>query len=155
MTPNWTRHTFAQRTWRPQNQAVALLILGIMLGLIFGGVYLSQVASYATMNRHIEGLLAERDSLEFTNEQLRAQIANLQTLPRLYARAQELGFRLASNTDMIHLRVTGYNPNRQPSVIATPITEEYRENLSYGATFSGWLEQQLDLLRQQFSSFGR
>lgn len=154
---SWMRHALQRTGWSAQRQATTLLILGVMLMLIFGGIYLSQVASYATTNRQIEELLEQRDRLEFTNEQLRAEIANLQTLPRLLTRAEELGFRQATASDIEYVVVDGYNPNRAETVIAL----EPRETLPaesaprYDATFSHWLQQQLDTLRLQFDAFAQ
>jgi len=160
------RHALQQTGWNAQRQATTLLILGVILTLIFGGIYLSQVASYATTNRQIEDLLEQRDRLEFTNEQLRAEIANLQTLPRLLSRAEELGFRQATAADIEYIVVNGYNPNRNETVIPLEqttqvermdslIADESTMQPPYEATFSGWLENQLDDLRRQFETFGQ
>lgn len=155
MTQNWVQHTLAHRGWRPQNQIAVLLGLGVLIVLIFAGVYLSQVASYATTIREVEALLEERDRLEFTNEQLRADIAELQTVPRLLTRARELGFRPAEARDIDYIVVDGYNPNRSNTVLGLPVNDEYLDQPAYDETFSGWLQQQFDTLRQQFESFGR
>ena len=66
--------------------------LGFFIALILGVLYLSQVASDAATNRRLTDLLAERDELERLNEQLRADIAELTSVPRLYDRAISLGF---------------------------------------------------------------
>lgn len=149
----WLQHTLAQRGFQPQNQVVALIVLGILIVLVFGGIYLSQVANFATTNRQIGELIAIRDRLERTNEQLRAEIAALETVPRLMARAIELGFRQATANDIEYLVIDGYNPNRDKSVV--PLIGLETESIPvYEETFSGWLQQQFDNLRRQFESFG-
>jgi len=153
MSTSWFQHALRRTGWRPQNQAVALGVLGVIMGLILGGVYLSQVASFATTNRQIEALIAERDRLERTNEQLRAEIASLETVPRLLARSQELGFRPALATDIEYLVVEGYNPNRGETVIELEANDDELIPV-YDETFSGWLQQQVDSLTQQFNEFG-
>lgn len=156
MAQNWLQHTLERTARQSSNQATALLVLGVTLGLIFGGVYLSQVASYATTNREIEELIAERDRLEFVNETLRTEIANLQTVPRLLARAQELGFQTAGPENLVYLVVDGYNPNRARTVVPLEDTaDEFNTGPLYTETFSGWLQQQLDTLQQQFENFGQ
>ena len=162
MSQNWMRHALQRTGWNAQRQATTLLILGVILTLIFGGIYLSQVASYATTNRQIETLLDRRDRLELSNEQLRAEIASLQTLPRLLSRASELGFREATAADIEYIVVDGYNPDRDETVIPM---EQMTVNDSeddmliqaprYEATFSNWLELQLDNLSRQFEAFGQ
>lgn len=155
MAQNWFQHTFRRQRFQPQSQAAALAILGIIVALILGALYLSQVASFAITNREIEALIAERDDLERTNEQLIAEIASFRTVPRLLARAQELGFRPATNADIEYLVVDGYNPNRELTVVDTTSVEDEIEVVPvYDETFSGWLEQQFALLREQFEEFG-
>jgi hypothetical protein len=153
---SWLQHTLGRRAFAPDNQFTTLLILAVIIALIFGGIYLSQVASFATTNREIETLIEQRDRLERANEQLRAQIASLETVPRLLARAEGLGFRPASATDIEYLVVEGYNPNRELSVV--PLDEsdaEFIQQPQYDETFSGWVQAQFDALRQQFANFGR
>ena len=155
MAQNWFQHTFRRQRFQPQNQAAALAVLGILIALILGALYLSQVASFAITNRQIEDLIAERDELERTNEQLIAEIASFRTVPRLLARAQEIGFRPATNANIEYLVVEGYNPDRTLTVVDTTSVEDEVEELPvYDETFSGWLEQQFALLREQFEEFG-
>lgn len=152
---NWVRHALNRTRWQPQRQAAWLLILGVLMVLVFGGISLTQIATYATTNRQIEDLIEQRDRLEIENERLRAEIANLQTVPRLLERAQDLGFRPASSNDIEYVVVDGYNPNRSETVINIVPDEEFDETPQYDATFSGWLQQQWDSLVVQFRSFGR
>ncbi len=153
MSQNWLQHTLQRRNWQPQNQAVALATIGIIIGLILGALYLTQVVSFATTNRQIEELLAERDALELANEQLRAEIAALKTVPRLLARAQALGFRPAQSSDIEYLVVAGYNPSPPDTVVPESPDDEVALPV-YDETFGGWLQQQWDLLTGQFNRFG-
>jgi hypothetical protein len=153
--PNWIQHALQRATWRPQNQVAALFVVGIAITLIFGGLYLSQVASFATTNRAIEALIEQRDRLERTNEQLRGQIASLETVPQLLERARQLGFRPATASDIQYLVIDGYNPNRERTLTSLVPQEAYDDAPRYEETFSGWLQQQFDSLRTQFESFGQ
>lgn len=156
MAQNWFQHTFRRQRFQPQNQAVALAVLGIMIALILGTLYLSQVASFAITNREIKDLIDQRDELELTNEQLIAEVASYRTVPRLLARAQEIGFRQATNADIEYLVVEGYNPSRTLTIVETNAVDDELEIYPiYDETFSGWLEQQFSILRDQFEEFGK
>jgi hypothetical protein len=155
MSQNWVQHALERSGWRPQRQVAWLVIFGIIITLIFGGAYLTQIANYATINREIVALIEQRDRLERENEAYRAQIAEFQTVPRLLERAQILGFRPATSADIEFLLVDGYNPNRATTVISLVLEDEVNDTPQYDATFRGWLAQQWDSLRRQFSSFGR
>ncbi len=151
-TGNWLQHTLRRTGWRPQNQAAALAALGLVLALIIGALYLSEVVDNASTGRQLEDLLSERDELERTNEQLRSEIARLRSVPRLLSRAQDLGFTVAGQSDIEYLVIEGYNPNRAETV--APIEEEQEELPVYDESFGGWLQQQWDLLRYQLEGFG-
>ena len=155
MSQAWFQHTFNRRRFQTQSQATAIAILSVAILLILGSLYLSQVAAFAITNREIEDLISRRDEIKQQNEQLIGEIASFRTVPRLYARAMEIGFRPATNDDIEYLIFEGYSPNRQarpfaaaPRHNAEPATSEYDE------TFGGWLQAQFDLLRRQFQTFG-
>jgi cell division protein FtsB len=150
------RHTFIRMNLRPRNQIVALGLLGLMIVLIFGGVSLSQVASYAAMYRQTVDLRTERDQLQRKNELLRGEIAGLETIPRLLERAETMGFRPVEtiNVDHRYLVVQGYNPNRSRTVVPLNTEDMNNQASAYDETFSGWVQQQIDNLRRQFDGFG-
>lgn len=151
MAENWIGHTLRRTGWQPQRQAVALATVGIIVSIIIGALYLSQAASTSTLGRQLEELIALRNELEQTNEQLRAEIAQLQSVPRLRARAQELGFELASRDEIEYLTIDGYNPNR--AQIVTRAETQPDTVPTYDETFGGWLQQQWDMLTGQFDQF--
>ena len=147
----WIQHTLDRSRWRPQRQALALATLGLFVAIIMGALYLSQSSSTSAIGRQLEELIIERDHLEQANEQLRAEIASLQSMPRLEARAADLGFLPAANPDIEYLVVDGYNPNRVPSVV--PLTPREEPLPTYDESFTGWLQQQIDALRGQLEGF--
>ncbi len=155
MSQVWFQHTFSRKRFRTRNQATALAILGVAILLILGSLYLSQVASFATTNREIEDLISRRDELKRENERLIGEIASFRTVPRLYARAVELGFRPAANADIDYVLIEGYNANRERTRLLTA-TNEAIDSVApaYDETFGSWLEEQFALLRAQFESFG-
>jgi len=152
MSQNWLQHTLRRRSWRVQRQAVALGALGLFVAIIIGALYLAQASSLSTLGRQLEDLIAQRNQLEQTNEQLRADIAGLRSVPRLLARAQELGFVQAARDQIEYLVVNGYNPNRTQA--AAPVAQPTEEPTPvYDETFTGWVQQQWDSFRRQFENF--
>ena len=155
MSQAWIQHTFSRKRFRTRNQATALAILGVAILLILGSLYLSQVASFAITNRQIEELIKQRDELKRQNERLIGEIASFRTVPRLFARAEAIGFRPATNADIDYILIDGYNPNRDRLAVSiADVKDEEQPVHVYDETFGSWLEQQLALLRDQFQSFG-
>ena len=147
----WIQHTLDRSRWRPQRQALALATLGLFVAIIMGALYLSQSASTSAIGRQLEDLIIERDNYEQQNEQLRSEIASLQSMPRLEQRAADLGFLPAANSDIEYMVVDGYNPRRQEAVV--PLVVETPTVPVYDESFTGWLQQQVDSLREQLESF--
>jgi cell division protein FtsL len=148
----WLQHTLDRSRWRPQRQALALATLGLFVAIIMGALYLSQSSSTSAVGRQLEELIAQRDDLEQANEQLRAEIASLESMPRLESRAQELGFVAADGSNLEYLVVDGYNPNREAAVV--PLQAKTDPVPTYDESFTGWLQQQIDSLRHQLQNFG-
>ncbi len=154
MSQTWFQHTFSRKRFQTRNQATALAILGVAILLILGSLYLSQVASFAITNRAIEDLISRRDELKRQNEQIIGEIASYRTVPRLFARAAEIGFRPATNADIDYLFIAGYNPDRAQVAEAAPQSAQIAAPV-YDETFMSWLELQLTQLRRQIESFGQ
>lgn len=146
---NWFQHALRRTGWRPQRQAIAVGTLGVFIALILGALYLSQVALEASRNREMREMIVNRDELERTNEELRVEIAELQSLARLQAEAARLDFVPA--TSITYLVVNGYNPRRTRSV--APLTPNEEELPIYSDSFGDWLSRQLESLRRQFEGF--
>lgn len=146
---SWIEHAFRQTGWQPQRQVIALATLGFVLSLIMGGLYLSQVVSEATTNRRLETLLDQRDDLERESEQLRAEIAQLKSVPNLMARAESLGFVVSQPDTIEYLMVDGYRPIVADTV--APIEEQPEEEGDvYDETFGDWIENQWQALLDLF-----
>jgi hypothetical protein len=146
---NWLDHALRRTPWRTQRQAFALATLGFFVAMIIGALYLAQAAAVATTGRQLEVLISERNLLEQTNEQLRSEVAQLRSVPRLQQRARDLGFELAGRADIEYLVIEGYDPARS----RTPVRLEVPQNVApvYDETFTGWLQQQWDAFSGQVS----
>ena len=148
---DWIQHALKRSAWRPQRQVVALATLGFFIALILGALYLTQVASEATTNRHLEELLDERDDLERINEELRAEIARLKSVGNLQVRAEAVGFTLANQDQILYLPVENYAPG-SANIIAPSTSNDVPEVEPdiYNETFADWLSRQWDSLKDMF-----
>lgn len=134
---------------------LALGTLGLFVAIIIGALYLTQSSTASTLGRQLEELITTRDNLQQQNEQLRAEIANLQRVGRLLLRAEELGFTPARETDIQYIVVDGYNPDRvRDQAVVTPEAESAPVP-QYDESFSGWVQQQIDALRAQIEGFSQ
>jgi cell division protein FtsL len=144
-------HTL-QQPWRDQRQLVSTLSLVVMVGIIIGALYLIQTTTTTTNARELQEMSDQRLRLERENERLRAEIAGLQSLPRVMTRAAELGFRDARPDEIQWLIVEGYQYNR-PRVTPTFVPTAQAEETGYDETLSGWLRKQWDSLKREFEEW--
>lgn len=155
MAQVWFQHTLSRKRFHTRNQAAMLAILGIAILMVLGSISLSQVASFAITNRTIEDLIIQRDELKYTNQQLIAEIARFRTVPRLTLRAQDIGFRPATNEEIDYVVIEGYSPTRRNSFAEAANAGAIQDPAPvYAETFSGWLQRQLATLREQIEAFG-
>ncbi|NDJ62947.1 MAG: hypothetical protein GYB67_17640 [Chloroflexi bacterium] len=149
---NWfEQHVLQPGHRRPQRQIAALATLVLVVGIIIGALYLSQSSATSTLGRQLEEMIEIRNNLEQQNEQLRAEIASLRSVPRLLERAAELGFAPANRDEIEYLVIDGYNPNRETLVI--DVEPEAEPLPVYDESFTGWVQQQWDLFRVEIEAF--
>lgn len=147
----WIEHALKRTGWRPERQVVALAALGFAIALILGALYLSQVAREATTNRRLRDLLEQRDDLERVNEQLRAEIAGLESVPALRTRAQALGFTDAGRGSIEYLPVEGYRPTRLDTVAPIEAVDETAADNEYDESFTDWFGREWSRFRNSVS----
>ncbi|MGQ9886855.1 MAG: hypothetical protein ACUVSX_00045 [Aggregatilineales bacterium] len=147
-SPNWLQHALRRTPWRTQRQALALAALAFFVAIIIGALYLAQAAAVATLGRQLEEQIAVRNRLEQTNEQLRMEIARLQSMARLFERARELGFVLAERDDIEYLVIPGYDPAARAANVPLPAPPPTAVPV-YDESFLGWLQQQWDAFTRQ------
>jgi hypothetical protein len=135
-----------------QTQLAATLTLIVVVGMIIAALYLIQTTTTTTTARELRGMSNYRAQLELDIERLRAEIADLQSLPRVMTRAAELGFRPAQENEIEYLIVDGYRYNR-PQATPTPTPAPPEPEEIYDETLGGWLRQQWDALKKQFSEW--
>jgi cell division protein FtsL len=145
-------HTRSDQPWQNQRQFVATLSLVVVVGIIIATLYLIQTSTTTTTARELLEMDDYRLDLERDNERLRAEIAELQSLPRVMTRAAELGFREAGDDDIQYLIVDGYRYNR-PQLTPTPTPTPVEAEPVYDETLGGWLRKQWDNLKRQFEEW--
>ncbi|MBN1202182.1 MAG: hypothetical protein JXJ20_10035 [Anaerolineae bacterium] len=151
--PSWLQYTLREQPWRNQTQLVATLTLFVVVGITIATLYLIQTTTATTTARMLQQMDEQRERLERDNERLRAEIAEMQSLPRVMTRAAEMGFRDAGPDEIQYVIVDGYRYNR-PQVTPTPTpTPVGPEQEVYDETLSGWLRKQWDALKQQFEDW--
>jgi cell division protein FtsB len=148
----WLTHALRQAPWRTQTQATSLVLAVVVLVAVIGALYLAQASRTAATGRRLQQLEAQRQALEQTNAQLRAEIAAQQSVPRLITEAERLGYHLATSDEVEYLPVTNAPPpapTPMPSLRVADAVPEYDE------TLESWLSEQFIVFRQRFAEFWR
>lgn len=144
-------HT-VQQPWRNQRQLVATLGLIGVVGLIIAALYLFQTSRSTISARELAEMNDYRARLERDNERVRAEIADLQSLPRVMTRAAEMGFRPANPDEIQYIIVDGYRYDR-PIVTPTPSPTVQTAEHIYDETLGGWLRKRWDGLKRQLDTW--
>jgi len=148
--PQWIQQAFRQAPWRTQTQATSLVLAVVVIVVVIGALYLAQASRTATIGRRLQEMEAERQQLEQANAQLRAEIAGLQSVPRLISKAEELGYHTADSGQVEYLPVDV----APPLPTANPLLEDSAADVPrYDETLDSWLSEQLAAFRQQMSDF--
>lgn len=148
--PQWIQQAIRQAPWRTQTQATSLVLAVVVIVAVIGALYLAQASRTATIGRRLQEMEAERQQLEQANAQLRAEIAGLQSVPRLIGKAQELGFHTANSSQVEYMPVDVAPP--RPT--ASPLLETTLDEVPrYDETLDSWLSEQLAAFRQQMGDF--
>ena len=128
---------FRQAPWRVQTQAITTLAVLAVMMVALGGMYLTEASKAATAGRDVQALQIQKSQLTLEVDRLEAQIAEANSLPRLEARARELGYVPAQPAQMEFLVVKGY-PGA-PTVAAAPTTEVPNYDETLGTWLARWL----------------
>ena len=134
-----------------RQQFFAVLVLFVVVAIIIGALYLVQATTNFSNVRDIYTLREERGRIQRDIESLRAESAELNSIPRLLSRAATLGFEPAGPDNIQYIVVEGYVYN-QPGATLTPVRQTPTP-LVYEDNFSGWVRQQTDWLKHQFDGW--
>ncbi len=127
-TPRKTRRTgvkktltqaFKQAPWRNQVQFVGLFLLALVVIVLVASVYLSISGRAAAAGLRSYSYSLQRQELERSIANYKAQIANLTSSAVMEKRAKEAGFQRIDPSQAVYVLVPGY-AGRQPVVLAAP-----------------------------------
>jgi len=91
------KNMIRQLPWQLDSKAALGFILILATFSLVGWLYLSQASAVTTTSYRIDELRFELDRSDKENEALTLEIAQLEALPRIEARARELGFEPTTN----------------------------------------------------------
>ena len=148
--PSWFDQALRQAPWRTQTQATSLILALVVIVVLIGALYLAQASRTAAAGRQLQDLQAQQELLQQQNAQLRAEIAALQSVPRLTSQASAMGYRPATSDDIEYLPVPGEAP-----AVSTPPPERTLSQVvpSYDQTLGSWLAEQFAALREPAGHF--
>jgi hypothetical protein len=141
-TPFWKKidisQAFKQAPWRSQIQLVGLFLLGLVIVLLVSGIYLTISGQAAEAGLRTYNLNYDRQTLERTIADSKAQLALISSSSVMEQRAAALGFVAADPSSVVYVSVPGYT-GRQTAILAPPpgitqtqgavVKNEYRESL--------------------------
>lgn len=110
---------FKQAPWRNQIQFVGLFLLGLVIVVLIASVYLSISGRAAAAGLRAYSYSLQREDLERSIADHKAQIANLTSSAVMEKRAKDAGFQRIDPSQAVYVLVPGY-AGRQPVVLAAP-----------------------------------
>ena len=134
-------HCTKNNPWKLQGRsAVGVLLILVALSLL-GWIYLTQASHVATTSRRVQKLEREKARLQQENLDLMAHVAEFESVSRLAARAEELGFVMASTQDAEFLVISDLVlPQTQ---VAGAETSVDRFLDSVASQFTAWTQEGL------------
>ena len=99
---------YRQAPWRVQLQWIGAFLLILVTVMLIAGVYLFVSAQAASAGTRIQRLELQRENLNIQIADLRTQNALHNSSLIMGERAEEMGFRPATQTDIVYIQVPGY-----------------------------------------------
>ncbi|MCK6628501.1 MAG: septum formation initiator family protein [Anaerolineae bacterium] len=104
-----------QLPWRVDSKAALGLLLLLAMFSLVGWLYLTQASAVTATSYRIDALRLELDQIKNQNAALTLEIAQLEALDRVEARARELGF--GPTTDVRYIPVADYPLPPEPQKV--------------------------------------
>jgi len=108
---------YKQAPWRIQLQWIGALLFILVTGMLISGIYLYLSAQATQAGTQIRALEIQREALQIRIADLSTQLALSQSASAMQARAAEAGYRLATQDDMVYIKIADY-PGRQVVLVA-------------------------------------
>lgn len=156
LRPTLWRRAGGAQDWTLNPRTAAGLMLCIAFLSLVGWLYLTQASQIAVLGYRMEQIVTEIEQLRRDNALLRYQIAELETLPRIEARARQLGLGPMSRTTYLSIsgdvRETGRGSAEVPptpeAAPPAPAAADPLAGLSFPSVAELWAE-----LRAQFTAW--
>ncbi len=136
-----------QLPWQLDSKAALGFLLLLVTFSLVGWLYLTQASAVTTTSYRIDELRLELEAINNQNVALTLEIAELEALPRIEARARELGFR--PTNDVRYLSVDNYPlqaGQEQPLYTSLPPAREQIAAYNVELETSSWWLSRLDKL---------
>src|SRR5512136_1942763 len=130
---------FRQAPWRKQTQSVAVLAVILFVMAMLGGLYLAVASRAGNAGRDIQALQVRQEELIRSNDELRAQLAELRSVNRLADRARDMGYDPVPPDEVEYLVVKNYP---SPVAAAPPLPVQ----VAPPATLVDWLAETFSAL---------
>lgn len=108
---------YRQAPWRIQLQWAGLFLLGLVIAVVTGGIYLNIIARASTAGLEIKDLEVSREETQRKIADLRTKMAYLTSQAVMQKRAEDLGFVDVDPSQVTYLEIKDY-PGRQPLISA-------------------------------------
>jgi hypothetical protein len=140
--------TYTQAPWRKQSQVIGLILVAVIFVTFFAAVYLHISALSAEVGRQIQVTLNDIDDLDREIEDMKSQLAFIDSSDEMEKRASIMGFKPVQGDEIVYLTVPGYvarpalvfEPSQQQPMLEAPMMHpEYTESLFV------WLQKQIAL----------
>lgn len=106
--------------WHTEAQAVLTWGIIMVLAALVGAIYLHQASRIASVGREVQTLQYQLNETKRVNSEVERDIAEAESLERLQAEAQRLGFVRAAPDDVEYVVILGV-PVENPAVQAIEI----------------------------------
>jgi hypothetical protein len=137
---------YKQAPWRIQIQWIGLFLLGLVLAASIAGLYLNISGQAATTGRRIQNLEYEIGEIQNEIADLTTNLAKEQSVEKMKARAEEMGFKLRDPSTAVYLEIPGFNP-ADSLVLAPPrvnvLSESPSIRSSYRSSLWDWFVQKI------------
>ncbi len=135
-----------QLPWKLDSKTASGIILILGTFSLVGWLYLTQASSVTATSYRIDELRLELDQLKNQNAALAVEIAELQALSQVEARAQALGF--GPTNQVRYLAVSNYPVTRETDLsLYGPVSRRYYEvEDNDEQSIVGWWTQTLDVV---------
>lgn len=129
---------YKQAPWRVQLQWIGLFLLAVVVVATVTGLYLNINAKAVAAGRNVQWLESDIEDLTAEISDLSTKLAKAQSIDKMMARAEALGFRLLDPETAVYIEVPGFNseaevvlaPPRSKVIMDTPIVQDsYKSSL--------------------------